>query len=131
MDFTFTNLTLWSGILQIAILCGMLVLANILRRKVAFFRKSLVPTAVLAGFVALGLRYLGVLPIDPSFMETITYHSIALGFIALSLKVPQKFEGEKANLTGPRSGALIASTYVLQGYCRVDHYHRLSLYVYA
>ena len=96
MNFTFENVTLWNGMLQIAILYVMMVFANVLRRKFPFFRKSLIPTAVLAGFIALILRYVGILPIEPGFMENITYHSIALGFIALSLKIPKKFEGEKA-----------------------------------
>lgn len=115
MDFSYTNVSLWSGMLQIGLLSTMMLLANVLRRKVPFFRKSLIPTAVLAGFIVLFLKYLEILPVNQSFMETITYHSIGLGFIALSLKIPQEFAGEKVSLTGPRSGALIASTYVIQG----------------
>lgn len=95
MDFSYSNVSLWSGMLQFGVLCTMMLLANVLRRKVPFFRKSLIPTAVLAGFIALILRYCEILPINQSFMEMITYHSIGLGFIALSLKIPQIFAGDK------------------------------------
>lgn len=115
MDFSYLNTTLWGGMLQIGIVCAMVIIANILRRKVPIIRKSLMPTAVLAGFIALVLKYCGLLPVSQDFMEAITYHAIGLGFIALSLKVPQKSEYKQSRMVGPRSGALIASTYVIQG----------------
>ena len=81
-----------------------------------FFRKSLLPTAVLAGFIALLVRMSGALPIDAGLMEMVTYHSIAIGFIALSLQIPdKKKKAESAGLIAARSGALIVSTYLLQG----------------
>ncbi len=115
MDFSYLNGTLWGGMLQIGVICAVILLANILRRKVPAIKKTLMPTAVLAGFIALVLNYCGVLPITQSFMETITYHAIGLGFIALSLKVPQKQEIEQVKMVGLKSGALIVSTYVVQG----------------
>ncbi|MDO4552708.1 MAG: sodium:glutamate symporter [Bacillota bacterium] len=80
-----------------------------------FIRKTLIPTAVLAGFLALFLRLFDFLAIDPGFMEMITYHTIALGFIALSLRVPERREGPPdADFTAAKSGALIVSTYLVQ-----------------
>ncbi|MDO4581498.1 MAG: hypothetical protein Q4B96_02800 [Bacillota bacterium] len=115
MDFSAANTNLWGGILQIAIVCALMLLANVLRRKLPVVRKSLMPTAVLAGFIALALRYLNVLPINIDFMETITYHAIALGFIALALRVPKPLSvNEKGRLIGLKSGALIVSTYLVQ-----------------
>jgi ESS family glutamate:Na+ symporter len=74
------------------------------------------PTAVLAGFIVLLLRISGVLYIDREFMEMVTYHTIAIGFIALSLQVPQKYgDTGKSDFTGAKSGALIVSTYLVQG----------------
>ena len=101
---------------QMGIVAAVLLLANIIRRKVSFIRKALMPTAVLAGFLALILRLLNVVKIDNSLMEMITYHTIAIGFIALSLVIPK--QGDKnysKTLTGAKSGALIVSTYLLQG----------------
>ena len=88
MDFSAANIALWNPIIQLGIIAGMLLLANILRRKIKFIRNSLLPTAVLGGFILLFLRSTGILPVDTVFLETVTYHAIALGFIALTLRVP-------------------------------------------
>ena len=115
MDYSAANTQLWNGILQLAILCAMLLLAQILRRKLPVVRRSLMPTAVLAGFLTLALRYVGILPIQKELLEIITYHALGLGFVALALRVPEPLSDEdKQNLTGLKSGALIASCYVSQ-----------------
>lgn len=115
MDFSASNQTLWATVIQLGILAALLLAANILRRKLAFFRKSLMPTAVLAGFLALIFRVTGLLKLDLGFMEIITYHTIALGFIAMSLQTPIKTETRSARFTAAKSGALIVSTYLIQG----------------
>lgn len=113
MDFSAANTALWSPIIQIGIIAGAILLANTLRRKVHFFRDSLMPTAVLAGFLLLLVRSLGLVQMDATFLETLTYHALALGFIAQSLRIPEKQEDD-GNLTGMKSGALIVSTYMVQ-----------------
>ncbi|NLU52009.1 MAG: sodium:glutamate symporter [Clostridiaceae bacterium] len=116
MDFSAANTELWNSVLQLGIMAGILLLANVLRRKVDIVRKSMVPTAVLGGFIALILRTAGILPMTGEFLETVTYHTIAIGFIALSLRNPEKnSDSDKSDFVGLRSGALIVSTYLLQG----------------
>ena len=78
MDFSSTNTALWSPIIQIGIIAALILLANILRRKVAFIQKAMIPTAVLAGFILLLLRSFNLMPIiTTEFLETVTYHTIA------------------------------------------------------
>ncbi len=115
MDFSSANTSLWSPIIQIGIIAGLILLANVLRRKVKFIRQSLMPTAVLAGFILLLLKATNLIPINTDFLETITYHTIAIGFIALSLRVPEK-QSESGALIGSKSGALIVSTYLVQAF---------------
>ena len=128
MNFSASNTELWNVIIQIGLIAMFLLLANTLRRKVPFFRKSLMPTAVLAGFLFLILRTAGQLligeeklatlaynPFDTKILEMLTYHGIAIGFIALSLRVQKKDESAKGQLIAPKSGALIVSTYLVQG----------------
>jgi ESS family glutamate:Na+ symporter len=116
MDFSANNTALWNFMIQMGILSIILLVSNVLRRKVAIVRKSLAPTAVIAGFLALILRITGILNLEGVFLETITYHTIAIGFIALSLRIPEKTsESEAKSLIGPKSGALIVSTYLVQG----------------
>src|SRR5690606_8229646 len=62
------------------------------------------------------LRNTNLLDIDAKFLEMITYHGIAIGFIAMSLRIPPKDAGLSTDrLTAPKSGALIISTYLIQG----------------
>ncbi|MBE5785351.1 MAG: sodium:glutamate symporter [Clostridiales bacterium] len=113
MDFSSANTALWNPIIQIGIIAGLILFANVLRRKISFIRKSLMPTAVLGGFLLLLVRSIGILKVDTVFLETVTYHAIALGFIALALRVPTK-ENNSGALIGSKSGALIVSTYLVQ-----------------
>ncbi len=113
MDFSSANTALWAPVIQLGIIAMLILVANVLRRKIAFIRNSLMPTAVLAGFLMLLLRNLGFEVIDGVFLESVTYHAIALGFIALALRVPEETEGE-SKLLAPKNGALIVSTYLVQ-----------------
>lgn len=114
MDFSSANIELWSPIIQIGIIAGLVLFANILRRKLLFVRKSMIPTAVLAGFILLLLKTFNLVPvISTEFLESVTYHTIALGFIAMSLRVPEKTL-ETERMIGSKSGALIVSTYLVQ-----------------
>ena len=113
MDFSAANTALWSPVIQIGIIAALLIAANVLRRKVALIRNSLMPTAVLAGFILLGLCSAELVPISASFLESVTYHALAIGFIAMSLRKEEKVEGEVA-MIGSKSGALIVSTYLVQ-----------------
>ena len=113
MDFSSANIALWNPIIQLGIIAAVILLANVLRRKVRFIQNSLMPTAVLGGFILLFLRTIGFEAISAAFLESVTYHAIALGFIALALRVPEKTEGE-SKLLAPKNGALIVSTYLVQ-----------------
>ncbi|MBQ9620898.1 MAG: hypothetical protein IJR41_03050, partial [Atopobiaceae bacterium] len=44
-----------------------------------------------------------------------TYHGITIGFIALTLRVPERSDND-GSLTGLRSGAIVVSTYMVQGF---------------
>ena len=113
MDFSAANTALWNPIIQIGTIAGLILLANVLRRKIPMIRKSLMPTAVLAGFLLLALRTTGIAPVNMVFLEAVTYHALALGFIAMGLRVPSK-ESSSGTLIGSKSGALIVSTYLIQ-----------------
>lgn len=115
MDYSAANIPLWNAVIQIGIISLLVILSNIIRRKIPFVKKSLMPTSVLAGFLLLALRYTNLVRIDTAFLEMITYHGIALGFIALSLRVTKKEENGSGASVAVDSGALIVSTYLIQG----------------
>ncbi|MDR2078455.1 MAG: sodium:glutamate symporter [Treponema sp.] len=113
MDFSAANVRLWDIIIQAGMIAGILLGANVLRRKVAFIRKTLMPTSVLGGFLLLFIRLSGLIWVNVELLEMVTYHGIAIGFIALSLRTLKK--DAAGSLRGSKSGALIVSCYVLQG----------------
>ena len=113
MDFSAANTALWGPIVQIGIIAGLILLANVLRRKIYFIQKTLMPTAVLAGFILLLLMSFNIVQMSMAFLESITYHALALGFIAMALRVPEA-DAESEPMIGSRSGALIVSTYLVQ-----------------
>lgn len=113
MDYSAANTALWDPIIQMGIIAALLLLANVLRQKVRLIRAGLMPIAVLAGFILLILRSTGLVKMGTEFLEVVTYHALALGFIALSLRRPER-NGEGHSGVGGKSGALIVSTYLVQ-----------------
>ena len=106
----------WSTLLQLFLIALAIVAGNTIRRKVWFMRRSLIPSALIGGLIVLILKVIPAVDgfIDKHFMEIITYHTLALGFIAMSLRSPQK--SSKANtITVIETGTLTASTYIIQG----------------
>ena len=115
MDYSAANQALWNVIIQMGTIAGAILLANLLRQRVGFIRKSMMPIAVLGGFLLLFAKYIGLVRVDQNLMEMLVYHGIALGFIAMSLRVPAEKSAEKSDLTGLKSGAVIVSSYLVQG----------------
>ena len=134
--FNFWDYEIWSGMLLLAVLLGSLLVGNTLRRKIPFFRNSLIPTSVIAGcvlliFTACYKAITGNVFFDSAIfggngttpgtlsgtatLEIITYHSLALGFIASSLKSSDKPVGKKRTREIFDTGVTTVSTYLLQG----------------
>ena len=114
MDYSAANAALWTPIVQMGMIAVGLLAAYALCRVVPAIRKTMVPAAVIAGFLLLALKLLGLVRIDTTFMEMLTYHGIAIGFVALTLRVPDGEGGDR--LTGLKSGAIVVSTYMVQGF---------------
>ena len=117
-DFTLANYdAVWAFLVQFGLLLLFLMMGNILRRKVTVFRTGQVPSALLGGALLLSsnliLKQFGFVLVDNQVMQVITYHGLAIGFAAMSLK------SEKSNhKTNPvqvlEYGALQGATYMLQ-----------------
>ncbi len=113
MDYSAANSSLWNIIIQLGLIAGAILVANMLRNRVQLIRKAMMPVAVMAGFLLLILKYTGLIHIDSSIMEILVYHGIALGFIAMSLRVPDRSANRK-DRAALKSGAIIVSTYMVQ-----------------
>lgn len=119
-DFTLANYgPVWSFMVQFGLLLLFLVLGNILRRMVPLFRKGLVPSALLGGALLLIVNIItkrfDFALVDNRLMQVITYHCLAIGFAAMSLKTEKSTH--KTNATQVfEFGALQGGTYMLQAF---------------
>lgn len=112
----FENLSSWTLLTQLFIISAALLLANVIRRKVKFMNRSLIPTALIGGLLIFLLKFSSWFNslIDKSIMEVITYHTLALGFIAMSLRA--KKESSITSTTKIiETGMLTIGTYIIQG----------------
>ena len=113
MDYSAANGGLWKFMIELGMIAAAIMAAHYFYRKVRLIRRTMLPVAVLAGFMLLAAKYMG-LPLDEELLEMLVFHGIGLGFIAMSLRVPPK-ENSGSSLTGFKSGAVIVSTYLVQG----------------
>ncbi len=123
----FWDFKVWGAILLIAVLMGSLLIANMLKRRIPFMQKSLIPTSVLGGVILLIIAGIyraitGDALFDaPAFgasgtttLEIFTYHCLALGFIASSLKTDGGKLNKKRSIEIFDTGVTTVSTYLLQ-----------------
>jgi len=136
-DFNVT----WSIVFGILVVLAILLLSNMLRRVIPFLRKSLLPVAFIGGAIGLGLKIafqygeLAVTGLNvytdgfKAMLQVITYHALAIGFIALALKTVNK-ERTKSKEMGRDSvkgGIIIIGSYLLQAIIGVSITIVLSL----
>ena len=114
MDYSAANASLWNIIIQLGFIAAAIMVASFMRQKIKFIRKSMLPVAVLGGFLLLILKILGVIHLDGNMLEMIVYHCIAIGFIAMSLRVSGAKKSEAGKLAGMKSGAIIVGAYLVQ-----------------
>lgn len=114
--FNFWDAEVWSFIVTMALLFGGMLLANLLRRKIRALRRSLIPSAVLGGFLVLifDAAYKAVIGhsvFNLATLEALTYHGLGLGFIALAWRHLDGVRGKKA-----RKDVFNTSTVTVGGY---------------
>ena len=106
---------MWNAIIQFGYIAAVLLIAIFLRQTIKPIRKTMLPVAVLGGFLLLIAKEIGLVDLDENLLSALTYHGIALGFIAMSLRNPVQREDGDESKVGFRSGAVIVSTYMIQG----------------
>jgi len=123
----FWDYSVWGGINLVAILLLSLLLANLLKRKVLLLRNSLIPTSVLGGLILLlcSLCYRWITNeqlFNTAFfggngvttLEMITYHCLAIGFIATSIKPAKERIHKKRAVEVFNTGVTTVATYLIQ-----------------
>ncbi len=125
----FADVSVWRSVLLITILLLSLLAANILKTKIPLFKRSLIPNSVLGGMILLIISsvcyyttgdYLFNLKVFSenssgiTTLEGLTYHCLAIGFIAMTLRpVQKKLKGNRTTEI-LNSGCMTIGTYVIQ-----------------
>ena len=124
----FWDYSVWGFFNIFAILLMSLLVANALKKAIPVLEASLIPTSVLAGILLLivSMVYDQFSPVKMfetpffgengyAYMEMITYHTLALGFIAGSLKTTGGKLTKKRATEIFNTGVTTVSTYLVQG----------------
>ena len=123
----FWDYNVWGWILLLGVLLGSLLVGNILKKTIPLFQKSLIPTSVLGGAILLIIAaiykgFTGDVMFDTAIfngsgtksLEIITYHTLALGFIASSFKTTGGKLTKQRTTEIFNTGVTTVSTYLLQ-----------------
>ena len=119
-DFTLANYgAVWAFLVQFGLLLLFLMLGNVLRRTIPLFRKCLIPSALLGGALLLVVNVISkqfdFMLVDNRLMQVITYHCLAIGFAAMSLKT-EKSNHKTNSVQVVEFGALQGGCYMLQAF---------------
>lgn len=123
----------WAFILIVSILCGSMMIAHMLKKLIPALNKMLIPASVLGGIIVLIFTTiyqlitkdvffdLPIFSLDyannvtgTAVLETITYHCLGIGFVAMGLRQNDKSKS-KVNPTDVfNTGVTTVATYLIQ-----------------
>lgn len=123
----FWDFSVWGSLHVMASLLLSLLAANALKRAIPALQASLIPTSVLGGAILLAIAGIyklvtGDVMFDTAFfggngmatLEIITYHALALGFIASTFKSSDAKMTKQRTVEIFNTGVTTVSTYLLQ-----------------
>lgn len=124
----FWDYSVWGLILIFTTLLGSLLIGNTLKRKIPFLKNSLMPSSVIGGtlLIIVAAIYKGItgnVLFDTgifnyngtAYLEMITYHTLALGFIASTLKISNTHLNKQRTKEIVNTGVTTVATYLIQG----------------
>lgn len=114
--------------MTISTLLAGLLAGNTLKRKIPFLKNSLMPASVVGGtaLIIVAAIYKGITGTvmfdtgvfdfrGTAYLEMITYHTLALGFIASTLKITNSHLNKKRTTEIINTGITTVATYLIQG----------------
>ena len=124
----FWDYDIWGWMLLLGVLLGSLLVGNILKKGIPWLQRSLIPTSVLGGAILLVVAAIykasaGDVMFDTAIfngngtrnLEIITYHTLALGFIASAFKTTGGKITKQRSAEIFNTGITTVSTYLIQG----------------
>ncbi len=126
----FWDYSVWGWFNLLAVLLLSLLAANILKKTIKWLQASLIPTSVLGGGLLIAVAGVyklvtGDVMFDTAFfggagtgnLEILTYHMLALGFIAAAFKTSEGKLTKKRTVEIFNTGVTTVSSYLLQAVC--------------
>ena len=123
----FWDFSVWGWLNVMAVLFLSLLAANAMKKKIKILEQSLIPTSVFGGGILLIIASLykmitGNVLFEETFfgangynnLEIVTYHALALGFVASSFKTENGKLSKKRTTEIFNTGVTTVSTYLLQ-----------------
>ena len=123
----FWDYSVWGWMILFGVLLGSLLVGNILKKGIPVLSQSLIPTSVLGGVVLLIVAAIykaitGNVMFDTAIfggsgttnLEIITYHTLALGFIASAFKTTNGKLTKKRTTEIFNTGVTTVATYLIQ-----------------
>ncbi len=127
---SFSDYSVWGWFNVLAVLLASLLAANALKKAIPLLQKSLIPVSVLGGVILVVIAGIykaitGDIMFDTAFfgnngtnvLEQITYHTLALGFIASAFKSGHGKLSKRRTRDIFNSGVTTVATYLLQAIC--------------
>ena len=124
----FWDFSAWGSFNVLAVLLCSLLAASMLKRAFPILKASLIPTSVLGGGILIVIAGIykvitGDIMFDTAFfggngtvtLELLTYHTLALGFIASTFKPAQGKLTKQRTIEIFNTGVTTVATYLLQG----------------
>ena len=119
-NFTLENFNeVWAGMLQLFVLIAFILVGNIFRRVIPFLKKSYIPSSLIGGILLLIINLIsealfGNPIVSPRLMQIVTYHALAIGFIATTLKTTNGIKDKELVKKSTQNGLITGSVYMLQ-----------------
>ena len=123
----FWDYSVWAWVMVMSVLLGSLLAGNTLKKLIPLLNRSLIPTSVLGGGILLIVAGIyraitGDVMFDTAFfnfdgtakLEAITYHTLALGFIASAFKTGGGKLNKQRTAEILNTGVTTVATYLLQ-----------------
>lgn len=109
----------WNYILHIGIISMALLIAALIRARIRFFQRYLIPASIIAGVLLLVFYnfFAPKLGLDNAFLGEMVYHLLNISFIAMMLRVqPENRKKEKGRRTIAANVTAVMAQYGLQAF---------------
>ena len=123
----FWDFSVWGSFILFAVLLASLLIANVFKKTIPCLQASLIPTSVLGGAILLVIAAIYRIITGNAFfdaaifggngssnLEIITYHTLALGFIASTFKTSDNKLTKQRTIEIFNTGVTTVATYLLQ-----------------